>query len=170
MEIAAAALPARAGGGVEPLIDYVTFAKACQDNATPTLAHACYTIAGQSRPWTEQSDGPALQTLAVLQAYEQLDQATQALAVELIAANLSFLLGHYTEQTTNLWEEHSGYSFFVRAAQLRCLRAISANTSGSRCRRAPSRRSPGLVRPGGALGRPPLPEPDRRAAGWRHPV
>jgi glucoamylase len=130
MEIAAAALPVRPGGNVQPLIDYVRFAKTCQDNAQPTLAHACYTIEGQSRPWTEQSDGPALQTLAILEAYGQLDQPTQALAAEVIATNLSFLLGAYQQQTTNLWEEHSGYSFFARATQLKCLRAIASNAHG----------------------------------------
>jgi glucoamylase len=141
MEIAVAGLPARPGGGVQPLIDYVTFARTCQENATPTLAHACYTIGGQSRPWTEQSDGPALQTLAVLAAYDQLDDATKGIAAEVIRTNLNFLLGTsadggqqgipaYQEQTTNLWEEHSGYSFFARAAQLRCLRAVAANTIG----------------------------------------
>jgi glucoamylase len=136
MEIASAALPPRPGGGVQPLIDYVRFAKTCQANATPTLGHACFTIEGWSRPWTEQSDGPALQTLAILQAFGQLDQETQALATEVIAANMSFLLGTYegpcayTGQTTSLWEEHSGYSFFARATQLKCMRAISANTFG----------------------------------------
>jgi len=130
LEIATADVPVRPGGSVQPLIDYVNFAKTCQDNATPTLAHACYTIEGQSRPWTEQTDGPALQTLAILAAWSQLDQATQSLATEVIGTNLSFLLGAYTEQTTNLWEEHQGYSFFARAAQLKCLRAISANTVG----------------------------------------
>ena len=130
MEIAAARLPVRPGGAVEPLIDYVTFARTCQDNATPTLAHACYTIEGQSRPWTEQSDGPALQTLAILQAWDQIDDATRAIAAQVIGTNLSFLLGAYRQPTTNLWEEHSGYSFFARAVQLRCLRAILANSYG----------------------------------------
>jgi glucoamylase len=36
----------------------------------------------------------------------------------------------YQDPTTNLWEEHSGYSFFARAVQLRCLQAISSNTHG----------------------------------------
>jgi glucoamylase len=135
-EIAAAAMPPSSNGGVKPLIDYVTFAKTSQDNATPTLAHACYTIEGQSRQWTDQSDGPALQTLAILEAFGQLDQATQQLAHEVIGRNLSFLLGTgesegaYRQQTTNLWEEHTGYSFFARATQLKCLRAIAANTLG----------------------------------------
>jgi glucoamylase len=130
MEIAAAAEPDRPGGSVQPLVDYVTFAKTCQDNATPTLAHACYTIEGQSRPWTEQTDGPAFQVLAILSAWNQLDQATQDLARQVIDTNLNFLLTAYTEQTTNLWEEHSGYSFFARAVQLKCLRAVAANTIG----------------------------------------
>jgi glucoamylase len=130
MEIAAAALRAAPGGGVQPLIDYVTFARTCQHNAAPTLAHACFTIEGQPRPWTEQTDGPALQTLAMLAAYGQLDQATRAIAAQVIDTNLSFLLKAYQEPTTNLWEEHSGYSFFARAVQLRCLREISANGHG----------------------------------------
>jgi glucoamylase len=130
MELAAAAMPTRPGAGVQPLIDYVNFAKICQDNATPTMAHACFTIEGQSRPWTEQTDGPALQTLAMLQAFPQLDQPTRAIAAEVIGENLSFLLGVYQDPTTNLWEEHVGYSFFARAVQLRCLQAISSNTCG----------------------------------------
>ena len=69
MEIAAAGTPTRPGSGVQALIDYVNFARFCQDNATPTLAHACYTIEGYSRPWTEQADGPALQAVALLQAF-----------------------------------------------------------------------------------------------------
>jgi glucoamylase len=130
MEIATAAPPVRPGGNVQPLIDYVMFAKTCQDNAQPTLAHACYTVEGQSRPWTEQSDGPALQALAILAAFGQLDAATQAVAVEVIGRNVDFVLGSYQHKTTNLWEEHSGYSFFARAAQLKCLRAILANSHG----------------------------------------
>jgi glucoamylase len=130
MELAAARLPTRPGVGVQPLIDYVRFAKTCQDNASPTLAHACFTIEGDPRPWTEQSDGPALQTLAILDAYPQLDDLSRAVAAQVIAANLAFLLKAYRDQTTNLWEEHQGYSFFARAVQLRCFREISTNTQG----------------------------------------
>ena len=130
LEIVAAAMPVRPDGGVQPVIDYVTFAKTCQDNAAPTLAHACYTIEGQPRPWTEQADGPALQTVTILAAWHQLDQATQAVGTQIIDTNLSFLLKAYQEPTTNLWEEHLGYSFFARAAQLRCLREVAANGYG----------------------------------------
>ncbi|GLY29230.1 glycoside hydrolase family 15 protein [Kineosporia sp. NBRC 101731] len=130
LEIAAAKLPTRDGTGVESLEDYVRFASICQGNAIPTLAHACFTIEGQSRPWTEQNDGPALQTSAILAAFGQLDDPTRNLARQVIARNLDFLLGTYRAPTTNLWEEHSGYSFFARAVQLRALREISANTVG----------------------------------------
>ncbi|MCA2211364.1 glycoside hydrolase family 15 protein [Jidongwangia harbinensis] len=130
MELAATNMPARPGGGVGPLEDYVRFAAICQGNAMPTLAHACFTIEGNSRPWTEQNDGPALQTVAILQAFAQLDGPTQDLARQVIDRNLDFLVGAYQQPTTSLWEEHSGYSFFARAVQLRCFREIAANTIG----------------------------------------
>ncbi len=131
MEIAAANVPTRPGGGVEPLIDYVNFAQICLGNAAPTKLHACFTIAGQARqPWSEQSDGPALQTLAVLQAFDQLDAPTQVIAQALIANNIDILLGVYQSPTTNLWEEQLGQSFFARSVQLRCFQAIQSNTYG----------------------------------------
>jgi glucoamylase len=130
MEISAANLPARPGGAVQPLIDYVLFAQTCQNNAQPTMGHACFTIGGQPRPWTEQNDGPALQTVAILQAYSQLDAPTQAIAKTVIVNNVNYLLGVYQNPTTNLWEEHSGLTFFAQSAQLRCFQAIQANAIG----------------------------------------
>jgi glucoamylase len=130
MEIAAANQPTAPGTNVQALIDYVNFAQTCQNNANPTLGHACFTITGQSRPWTEQSDGPALQTVAILAAFNQLDTATQTKAKGVIATNLGCLLNEYQNPTTNLWEEHYGYSFFARAAQLKCFQVIKANTFG----------------------------------------
>jgi glucoamylase len=130
IEIAAANLPATPGAGVQPLIDYVNFAQTCQNNATPSLALASYTIRGLSRQWTEQTDGPALQTLAILGAYNQLDAPTQAVAVAVINKNLNYLITAYQNQTFNLWEEHQGFSFFARSVQLRCFQAIKANTIG----------------------------------------
>ncbi|MGO9961664.1 MAG: glycoside hydrolase family 15 protein [Solirubrobacteraceae bacterium] len=131
VELAAANIPERPGaGGVQPLIDYVNFAATCQRNATPTMSHACFTIEGQSRPWSEQSDGPALQSLAMLQAFPQLDAATQATATAVINKNVEYLLTVYQDATTNLWEEKLGYSFFARSAQLRCFEQITTNTLG----------------------------------------
>ena len=129
IEIANAQLPV-AGVGSGPLIDYVIFARLCQSNA-PTLAKASYTIEGQWREnWVEQNDGPALQTIAVLAAYPQLDTATQAIAEAVIAANAAFVLAYYQNANFNLWEETFGQSFFTRAVQLQALTDLQANTLG----------------------------------------
>jgi glucoamylase len=127
IELAAGPLPA-----IQPLIDYVRFAQACQTSASG-IGHfdrASFLINGTPRDWTDQTDGPALQTLAILSMYGQLDAATQAAASTVIAANLTFLQGAYQGQTWNLWEEEYGASFFARSVQLRCFQAIAANTIG----------------------------------------
>jgi glucoamylase len=113
----------------QPLIDYVTFSAACQ--ASPgDFDRASFYINGTQRPWTDQTDGPALQTVALLALYRQLDAPTQAIATGLINANLAFLSTAYQGQTYNLWEEEYGYSFFARSAQLRCFQAVAANVVG----------------------------------------
>jgi glucoamylase len=113
----------------QPLVDYVTFSQTCQQSGGD-FDRAAFCINGSPRPWTDQTDGPALQTLALLAIHPQLDAATQATAVTLINANLNFLENVYQGQTYNLWEEEYGYSFFARSAQLRCFQAIAANTIG----------------------------------------
>ncbi|NKE59999.1 glucoamylase [Lentzea sp. PSKA42] len=130
MEVAKAGMPAGPDGTVQTLNDYVKFADLCHSNAQPPLTkgHACFTIAGDARPWTEQNDGPALQSLTILAAFDQLDHEAQKLAVDLVNSNVAFLLGVYKGPTTNLWEEHSGFSFFARSAQLRCFEEIQAST------------------------------------------
>ncbi len=127
MEVAKGELPTRPGGTVQTLNDYVQFADLCHSNAQPTKGHACFNIAGDSRPWTEQNDGPALQSITILAAYDQLDLDTKKRAIDLINANVMFLLGVYQDPTTNLWEEHTGYGFFARSAQLRCFLEIQAS-------------------------------------------
>ena len=128
IELAAGPLPSN-----QPLIDYVQFAQACQASAS-SLGHfdrASFLINGTMRdPWTDQSDGPALQTLAVLQLFAQLDTPTQAVATTVIAANLNVLSSAYQGETYNLWEEESGASFFARSVQLKCFQAIAGNTLG----------------------------------------
>jgi glucoamylase len=113
----------------QPLIDYVTFSATCQASAGD-FDRACFYINGNQRPWTDQTDGPALQTLALLSMYGQLDAPTQAIATGLINANLAFLSTAYQGQTFNLWEEEYGYSFFARSTQLRCFQAVAANSVG----------------------------------------
>jgi glucoamylase len=117
------------GGGSGPLIDYVSFAGACQQNA-PTLARACFTIEGQPRDWTDQNDGPALQTLAVMRSYHQLDTPAQATAQAVVQRNLDFVMASYRSPSFNLWEETFGQSFFTRSVQLRCLVEIRSNDLG----------------------------------------
>jgi glucoamylase len=127
IELAAGPLPAS-----QPLVDYVQFAQACQNSATG-LGHfdrASFLMDATARDWTDQTDGPALQTLALLQLFPQLDTATQATASALIAANLDFLQGAYQGQTYNLWEEEYGASFFARSVQLACFQAVTANAAG----------------------------------------
>jgi glucoamylase len=113
----------------QPLTDYVTFSQTCQQSAGD-FDRASFYVNGTQRPWTDQTDGPALQTIALLGMYQQLDAATQAIAASLVSANLSFLSTAYQGQTYNLWEEEYGYSFFARSAQLRCFQAVAANTVG----------------------------------------
>jgi glucoamylase len=119
-------------GSSQPLIDYVTFSKACQDAATAAghFDRASSLIDGAFRDWTDQTDGPALQTIALLQMYSQLDSATRATAAQLIINNLSFLQDAYQGSTFNLWEEESGESFFARSVQLKCFTQVAANTIG----------------------------------------
>lgn len=78
MEVAMADMLTRPSDTVQTLNDYVQFAELCHSNATPTKGHACFHIAGDSRPWTEQNDRPALQSITILAAYYQLDPAIQA--------------------------------------------------------------------------------------------
>jgi len=124
VELAAGPLPTN-----QPLIDYVQFAQTCQ-NSGGDFDRASFLINGTPRSWTDQTDGPALQTLALLAMFSQLDTATQDTATALIAANLNFLQNAYQGQTYNLWEEEYGNSFFARAVQLECFQAITANTVG----------------------------------------
>ncbi|HTT51014.1 MAG TPA: glycoside hydrolase family 15 protein [Streptosporangiaceae bacterium] len=124
VELAAGALPTS-----QPLMDYVQFAQICQDSGGD-FDRASYLINGTPRNWTDQTDGPALQTLALLPLFTQLDAPAQAVAQTLIAANLSFLSSAYQGETYNLWEEEYGASFFARSVQLQCLQAITANSLG----------------------------------------
>jgi len=131
MEIAAVNMPAAPGTGALPLIEYVTFAQQCQNATQPGhFARASFTIEGQPRDWTDQDDGPALQSLAIMMAYSQLDAPTQTIAQSIVTRNINYLMGAYQNSTFNLWEEHSGASFFARASQLRFFQAIQTNTLG----------------------------------------
>src|SRR5487761_534988 len=124
VELAAGPLPTS-----QPLIDYVQFAQVCQDSGGD-FDRASFLINGTQRDWTDQSDGPALQTLAILPLYPRLDPPTQAVAAAVINANLNFLRDAYQGETYNLSEEEYGASFFARSVQLKCCAAVAANTVG----------------------------------------
>jgi glucoamylase len=127
IELAAGPLPT-----TQPLTGYVRFEQTCQNSASG-IGHfdrASFLINGTPRDWTDQTDGPALQTLAILRLYDQLDAPAQATANAVIAANLTFLQNAYQAQTYNLWEEEYGASFFARSVQLQCFQAITAGTAG----------------------------------------
>ena len=113
----------------QPLADYVSFSQACRQSPGD-FDRASFYINGTQRPWTNQTDGAALQTLAILRMFAQLDPAAQATAGSLIAANLDFLQAAYQGETYNLWEEEFGASFFARSVQLKCFQAIAANSAG----------------------------------------
>ena len=113
----------------QPLIDYVQFAQSCQSSGAD-FDLASFLINGSPRSWSDQTDGPALQTLAILALYGQLDPPTKAVADAVIQANLTFLQNSYQGKTVNLWEEEYGYSFFARAVQLECFQEINANALG----------------------------------------
>jgi glucoamylase len=115
------------------LSDYVSFADLCQahpanDGHWDDFGRACYTLEGLPRDWSNQSDGPALQTLALLQAFPFTSKATQATVLKLVTANVQFLLAAYQRPTRSLWEEEDGNSFFARSVQLRCFQAVKSNT------------------------------------------
>lgn len=127
MEMAATSLLSPGPTGArQPLVDYVNFVALCQKSGAP-LDHGCFTIEGQPRPWSDQSDGPALQVIALLAALPYLDGPSQAVADTIIAGNIAFLLTAYGRPTTNLWEDKTGYSFFARSVQLRALQAALAS-------------------------------------------
>ncbi len=128
LEIAAAADP-----GDENAANYVTFARACQQAPGAPLDRGCYLVDATPRQWSDQSDGPALRVLAVRAATPMVDGGTAAVAHDVVAADVAFLLDTYEQPTTNLWEEHSGQSFFARSVQLRCFQELAAeNATGGR--------------------------------------
>ena len=94
-ELAHAGLPAGDAGGTGPLDDYVSFASTCQQNA-PGLDTASYTIEGQPRPgWPLQNDGPALQALAIFEAFAQLSPDAQGIARTVAGRDLEFIVDRY---------------------------------------------------------------------------
>jgi glucoamylase len=129
-EVAAAPAP---WTGIATFDDYVSFAQTCQAASVGPvpISRACYCINGTPRDWSNQNDGPALQTMALLALWPNLSAGAQATARQVIQANITYLLAgaNYANATTNLWEEASGLSFFAQSVILQCFtRALAQNT------------------------------------------
>ena len=112
------------------LSNYVNFAETCQ--ASGNIGQAKYTPEGGPTGAADESDGPALRVLTILQGFASLDSQTQDVARNVIATDLNYLLGgsRYQNPTVTLWEDTSGQSIFARAVQLRCLNQIIARGPG----------------------------------------
>lgn len=113
------------------LATYVSFAQACQESDLSLMARGRYTIEGQITGWSDQTDGPALRSLTLMQGYDQMTDAAKAQAQDVCTRDVTFLLSGdpplYQAVTTNHWEDTSGQSMFARSVQLRCFREIVAN-------------------------------------------
>jgi glucoamylase len=110
----------------QPLADYVRFAAKCQESGAD-IGLASWHVDGTPREYANQSDGPALQTIAILELYDRLDRQTQDAARRIIGNNLSYLRNAYQGETLNVWEERTGASFFARSVHLRCFEEIESH-------------------------------------------
>ena len=114
----------------QTLADYITFADTCQQSDPVHLARGRYTIQGQITGWSDQSDGPALRILTILQGWGRLDDATKAIAQQVATRDLGYLLSGdppaYQQPTVSHWEDTSGQSLFARSVQYLCFSQIIA--------------------------------------------
>lgn len=110
--------------------DYVSFSKLVQTRARENnlpVDHACFRIDGNPRPWSRQSDGPALRIVSLLTLRRHMTATTLEIAKQVIRADLDLLLTVYKEPTHNLWEEIHGHTFFARVAHQRAFRMLKAS-------------------------------------------
>ena len=114
-----------AAGASDLLASYVNFASTCQASRGD-IGQAHYTPEGASTGSADESDGPALRILTILQGFAGLDGPTQAVPRNVIAADLAYLLDNNRSQnpTDNLWEDTFGQSIFARSVQLAALNQV----------------------------------------------
>ena len=130
----ATSLPA--GTGVDQtLCDYVSFSELCQRNAADSghFFRAAFQIDGNVRDWSDQKDGPALQSLAFVEAWPFLDDPSKATARNVAQRNLDETVAHWRDDAGVFgpWEDVKGPSFFARAAQVAFLEEVrGGNTLG----------------------------------------
>jgi glucoamylase len=107
--------------------NYVAFASTCQASGG-VLGQAKYTPEAWPTGAVDESDGPALRVLTVLQGFPTLAPAQQNQAADVIAADLGYLLdgNRYQAPTATHWEDTYGQSLFARSVQLRCFNEVVA--------------------------------------------
>ena len=120
-----------AAGASELLASYVAFASSCQGSGGG-IGQAKYTPEGARTGAADESDGPALRILTILQGFAGLDPAAQAAANGVIATDLNYLLAgdRYQQPTVTHWEDTFGQSLFARSVQLRALNQLIATGPG----------------------------------------
>ena len=111
------------------LSNYIDFSLKAQNSDINKVGFACYRLNATLRDgslgeikWSEQSDGPALQCLAVFSAWDKLSDATKKNAKTIVENNIRYLIDAYSKKTKNLWEETDGFSIFTRSVQLKCFK------------------------------------------------
>jgi glucoamylase len=141
--------PVTDGHGVDrALCDYVAFSRVCQDSAAAAgrffLARfrvdgAALTTGWDAKAraytghWSQQKDGPALQSLSFAAAWPHLDAPARAVATAVAQRNLDETVRAWADDdgVVGPWEDVSGPSFFARAAQVRFLDEVAtANVLG----------------------------------------
>ena len=103
VEIAASLAP---GNGVDQtLCDYVAFSAICQSNvdSDPNVGffRACFNIDGTPRCWSDQKDGPALQSLAFVQAWPYLGTNAKVTATKVAQRNLDETVSDWQNDIDN---------------------------------------------------------------------
>jgi glucoamylase len=111
-------------GASELLASYVTFASACQSGGGG-IGQAKYTPEGGQAGAADESDGPALRILTILQGFAGLDPSSKAVAQGVIATDLNYLLANnrYQQPTVTHWEDTFGQSLLP--ARCSCARSTS---------------------------------------------
>jgi glucoamylase len=143
MELAAAPTPDSSGVD-RTLCEYVAFSQVCQDNAVAAdrFFLARFRIDGTALTtgwdesaqaytgyWSEQKDGPALQSMSFVAAWPYLDTAARATATDVAQRNLDETVKAWADDNGKLgpWEDVTGPAFFARAAQVRFLEEVSTS-------------------------------------------
>jgi glucoamylase len=106
------------GSGVDQaLCDYVSFSQISQASALNSghFFRASYQVDGNVRDWSDQKDGPALQSLAFVEAWPFLNGNAQETARMVAQRNLEETVNNWPAdaQMFGPWEDVRGSSFFA---------------------------------------------------------